>query len=105
MRVEVRDLLDEHTGVPDMAGHPLEAQPVVRVAGNIRGKIPEAQHPLILEDPLSLAVDDQNPIERRIDLGFEEGGLPEQLLLNLPALGDVAGHSQDGGLSVARKTP
>src|SRR5271165_6443666 len=56
--------------------------------------IPYIDYPLVLEYFPSFAVNDQDSIKSRINLGLKEGGFPGKLLLRPLALGHVI-HDRD----------
>ena len=94
MGIKIDDFLDKLSGILDLLGHPREFRSIVKFVGNLSGNIPYIDHPLVLEYFPSFAVNDQDSIKSRINLGLKEGGFPDKLLLRPLALGHVI-HDRD----------
>ena len=60
------------------------------VSATSRRHIPHFNEPLVLRHLLSVVVEHQYPIKRRIHEGFEKGRFPEKRIFRLFPLGDVA---------------
>ena len=63
MGIKIIHFLRKLLRVLHLSGNPLQTPPMIDFVGNLRRRIPQIEHLLILEDFLSVAVDNDNTIE------------------------------------------
>ncbi len=85
MGLKISDLFCELLGVLDLTCHPFKLSSIVNIIGELRGNLPQIGHLLVLEYLLAVAIDNENAIERRVDLSFKERRFPKQLFLDFLA--------------------